>query len=291
MAMIQILNKRTSRVAIALATTGVMAALGAVNTPVHAAGAVSAPTAINLVYDFHGNGFRILRLKFNVELGRDVYEAGTVMKSKGLASLFSRTKTIANVAGRLSGRRLLPQRFEMRSKKKFELSWARDGKIKVERNYELDAFKARAIAENVKPGMPDPITALLSAAVFDKDKPCASRHRVYNGKEIFALNYRLLGRDTLNGDRAGAYRGPAYVCEIAYQPIAGLSERKMKERVKEPLGPFKIWMAPVAAKSLADPLLLPVRIEARINWIDTVAKLRRGSINGTPLMERDHARN
>lgn len=256
-------------------------------------GPVREATEIRLTYDFESNGFRVIRLNFYINLGRDGYQAETDWETKGIASLFSGATTAAIVNGDLVLGRLSPREFSMRSRKSgseknFKLNWAKNGAIAVKRNYELDPFKARAIASSEKPGMSDPITALLTAAMFSGEQPCSTRHVVYNGKEIFKLSYRKLDGRLIETD-AGAYRGPAYRCEIAYQTIAGKSRDKLEELAEEPLGPFRVSMAPVRIETLERPILLPVRLEARASGFDLKAVVVEGTVNGKSLRQRPHA--
>lgn len=258
-------------------------------------GPVRSDTRIHLTYDFHGKGLRLMRLKMAIDLDAAQYEASSEAETKGLIDLFAGARNASRVSGRIRRLGLLPQRFAMVSEKgsdtkRFKLAWARDGAIDARRSYSLDPYKAESIEANVRPGMPDPLTALLQGALFNAERPCSASHRVYNGKQIFGLRYRLLGDDRLGDNHEGAYRGPAHVCEIDYVPVGGYSRSKMKEFARELQRPFRIWMAPVEAETLNGTILIPVKIEARIDGVDTVAYIREGRINGNALNGQSYAK-
>ncbi len=282
--------------------TGVLAATAATvllaGNPAHAqqsaSGPVKANTAISLAYDFIGNGFKILRLKFEIALAKDGYTASTSIRTKGVGAWLSSMKSDSMVKGVVKPAGLLPQMFGMRTrrsdkKRTYDLKWAKDGTITITRSKKMSDYKARAIEAAVMPGMSDPITALMMMSLFRADTPCDGNYRVVNGKEVFSLKVSLAGKDKIRKSDGGAYRGDAYVCDIVYTPLAGLSRKKMAAFRNKPIPPIRVWMAPVRAATFDKPMLIPVKVRATINWVRAVAYMRKGTINGRPLNAQSQA--
>lgn len=243
---------------------------------------------INLDYDFYGNGIRVLALGFDANVASEEYSVRYSLKTKGLGSLFSSSKIKAVSKGDVLKTRIQAKSYESQSKGKkgirnISVKW--DGKKvpKTERSYDLGKRKSGAIAKVLKPGYPDPISAMLQATLFDATNPCRSEFTVYDGKHVFELNYSFLGRDKVPSSSNGSYSGPAYKCRLTYRPIAGLSKKKMKKAAEEPQPPFTVWLAPFAARDGDRAFLIPVRATGRLKWANLDIYLRKGKVTGQPL--------
>jgi len=277
---------------------GVALTLGAVTTAEAGDarnGIVKADTAVSLAFDFVSSGFRLLTLDFELGLSGDRYRASSVIKTKGIGSFISKMKTQSAVSGIIKSVGLLPEKFGMTiktsdKKRKYLLNWAKDGTISVKRTKQPREYKVKEMDAATTAGMPDPMTVIISAALFQHDRPCTGSYKVINGKEVYALKFTLRGKDKIGKKAKGAYRGEAYLCDVLYTPIAGLSRRKMAKFRSDPMPPMQIWMAPVQTETLSRPLLLPVKVNAEIDWVSTAAYLRKGTVNGKPLNSKSYAK-
>lgn len=258
-------------------------------------GLVKADTSISLAFDFIGNGFRVLKLDFDVRLSGDTYQGSSRVKTKGLGAFFANMTTKTAVSGTIKSVGLLPEKFGMttktsKKKRKYLLNWARDGRISVKRTKPPRDYKLKAINEKLSAGMPDPMTAIIDSSLFQYDRPCSGNYKVFDGKEVYALKFSFRGKDVIGKSAKGAYRGEAFVCDALYTPIAGLSHKKMAKYRKDPIPPLQIWMAPVRTKTFAKPLLVPVKVKAEIDWISTVGYLRKATVNGKALNDQSYAK-
>ena len=251
-------------------------------------GAARSAEQINLDYDFYGNGIRVLALGFDADVASGGYSVRYSLKTKGLGSLFSSSRIKALSKGEILQTRIRARSYESESQGKkgirnISVKW--DGKKAPEtvRSYNLGKRKSGAIAKVLKPGYPDPVSAMLQTTLFDAVKPCQSEFTVYDGKHVFELNFNFLGRDRVPSSSNGAYSGPAYKCRLTYRPIAGLSKKKMKKAVREPQPPFTIWLAPFAATGSDRALLIPVRATGRLKWANLDIYLRKGKVTGQSL--------
>src|SRR5690606_22642751 len=128
-------------------------------------------------------------------------------------------------------------------KRHLTVTWDEGRAASTVRSYDLSNSKSKSLKKALKPGMPDPVSALLQATLFDAARPCESSFTVYDGKHVFELTYSYHGRARIKSGN-GLYSGQAYKCTLTYTPIAGLSKKKMKRARQEPQQPFTIWLAP-----------------------------------------------
>jgi len=259
------------------------------------AGEARADETINLDYDFYGNGIRVLTLGFDAAVGRKDYEARYAIKTKGLASLFSDSETVSKSQGSIKGNQVIAARFDSESdndkgKRQITVTWGKTRLAKTVRSYDIDDDKELAIQKAMKPGVPDPVSAMLQATLFDASKPCESSFTVYDGKHIFELTYAYLGRGKVHLNN-GLFAGQAYKCSLSYRPVAGYSESKMKKAKEEPQPPFTVWLAPFKSPETDKELLIPVRAEGRMKWANLEIYLRKGKVAGSPLTPTGLARN
>lgn len=262
---------------------------------ISASGTARGDETINLDYDFYGNGIRVLTLGFDAAVTKKSYEARYALKTKGLASLFSDGTTIAVAQGAVGRGNVTVNRFDSESdndkgKRQISVKWDQRRNARTVRSYELGSRKSSSIQKALKPGIPDPLSAMLQATLFDAAKPCESSFTVYDGKHVFELSYAFVGRSNVPGD-GGLYSGPAYKCTLTYTPVAGLSKRKMKKARAEPQPPFTIWLAPFKSPGLGQVLLIPVRAEGRMKWANLEIYLRKARVAGSPLSPTELARN
>jgi hypothetical protein len=258
-------------------------------------GVARSDETINLDYDFYGNGIRVLTLGFDASVTDRAYKARYALKTKGLASLFSDGSTIAVAQGAIRRDTVAVRQFESESdndkgKRVVTITWDERRNAKTVRSYDLGSRKSSSIRKALEPGIPDPVSAMLQATLFDAGKPCESAFTVYDGRHVFELRYAYQGRGTVSSDN-GLYSGPAYKCTLTYKPVAGLSKSKMRKAREEPQPPFTIWLAPFKSPGLGQELLIPVRAEGRMKWANLEIYLRKGKVAGSPLTPTELARN
>ncbi len=252
-------------------------------------GSAHADEKISLDYDFYGNGIRVLTLGFDVMLSDGGYHARYKLKTKGLASIFSKGTTTAISQGKVRTDSLLVNEYFAKIKnskgnRNLEITWGNGGQPKTNRSYDLGRRKSASIKAVLKPDTPDPVTSMLESMMFDAGRPCEGTRVVYDGKEVFQLIYKYIKRDIVPITANGWFSGPAHMCQLTYEPVAGLSKKKKRRLKKTPIQPFTVWMAPVKSPMLGRSLLMPVRATGRMKWANLEIFIRKGSIAGSPLV-------
>ncbi len=248
---------------------------------------------VALQFDVYAGSLRIFKISMGMEIGDADYAINTRIKSKGVASLFAKTKINMSAAGSTK-KKIVPLKYSSNSKSKgkkrrIAISWNGKGKQKVERSYKLSEFKSKTLSGAVRPGMVDPLSYLMKLVAKRAKQPCSGSERVYDGRHVAEYRYSLQGVSTFNRSTGGVYRGKAFKCALSYRTIAGLSPKKQKAKDKAPPSTFTIWFAPVAGKGRN--LFVPIAASGQVSGKAFTMRLSSGSISGKPISKRVIATN
>jgi hypothetical protein len=231
------------------------AALFAVTQP---ALATDPADKVRLRYDVTFSGVRALELRYDASLGTSAYDAKVDVKLKGIAKLLAEFDLEIAAAGNVAPTGLKPARFRMvtsdeEKNRTMDVSWAPDGTPLAKRNYTLKPERAAQLVTAVKPGMPDPLTVLMSMAVRPEQGLCSGTTRSFNGAEVIDFTFTKLGTENFDKNTKGAYRGPVTRCKLELKPVAGVSEKRLRKWAKKP-PVYTLWFAatkaPVTGKAL-----------------------------------------
>jgi hypothetical protein len=104
---------------------------------------------------------------------------------------------------------------------------------------------------------------------------------VFDGRRRYDVAFSFVKKIDVHMDN-GLYSGPALVCQIHYNQIAGYQQSVIDQNKKFP----KMYAWVVAAKSSADPkrtYLLPVRVWAETDYGIVVALASQVRLDGQAL--------
>lgn len=261
--------------------------------PTGSALAADARDNVALSFDVYAGSLRIFKISMGMEIGNADYAIHTNIKSKGVASLFAKTKINMSAAGRNS-KTIVPLNFSTKSKSKgkkrsVRMSWTGKGTHQVKRNFKLNAYKTKSLAKAVRPGMLDPLSYLMKVVARSAKQPCNGTERVYNGRQVAEYHYSLQGVSTFNRSTGGVYRGKAFKCSLKYRTIAGLSAEKQKAQDQKPPSVFTVWFAPVAGQGRN--LFVPIAANGEVSGKAFTMRLSQGSVSGKPISKRVLATN
>ncbi len=261
--------------------------------PAGAAFAAGAKDDVSLQFDVYSGSLRIFKVSMGMEISDQNYAINTRIKSKGVASLFAKTKINMSAAGRNS-KKIVPLKFATNAKSKgkkrsVNISWTGKGKHQVKRNFNLNSYKAQSLAKAVRPGMLDPLSYLMKFVSGTSKQLCKGSERVYNGRQVAEYRYSLQGISNFNRSTGGVYRGKAYKCALQYRTIAGLSAKKQKVHNQKPPAAFTVWFAPVAGKGRN--LFIPIAANGEVSGKAFTLRLSNGSVSGKPISQRVLATN
>ncbi|VAW10341.1 hypothetical protein MNBD_ALPHA09-2189 [hydrothermal vent metagenome] len=240
---------------------------------------------IELDYNVLGLGFSVLSAKFDITLNRRKYKATSVIKTEGIAGLIMRSRWDSVSEGRITRAGLRPTRFRT------DVSTSR-GRGAVNVKFEKNSYLISAVPKiqsdrraglNAKltPNLPDPLSALVTTAIFNSKNPCTGKARVFDGRRIFDLAFQFDKQVTITGNRT--YSGPAYACLVKHTPVAGQPAAELKAEQQSPSPFHRVWLAPVKLGAKGLKALIPVRIDLQTGWTTTTIALTRSSIGGRPI--------
>ena len=237
---------------------------------------------IDLDYRIYGAGLPIVSAKFGITLNRGTYKATSLIQPIGLGNIIAQGRFDSLVTGRISARNLRPKQYisdghGTDSVYRVRMSWNGAARHRISIIPRLPEYRVKAVKRKLRPGMPDPLTSLLSASVFEARRPCRRRHRIIDGHTIWDLRYRYQKLDYLKGG-SGAYTGPAYKCMVKYVPIAGQSARTLRLERQNPIPYVPVWFAPIQIGKAT--MMFPVKINFPTKWANAVVHLRRARIDG-----------
>lgn len=242
---------------------------------------------LNLEYDFIGGGLRILAVTFDLTFDKKTYLAKSQIKTKGVANLFTKSISYLGVRGTLDAKKAHPAEFQSRVEnskghKTSHISWLAKGIQKITVLPKMKEYRKNSIDKALKPGFPDPLSALVNIT-FSTDKLCRNKIRSFDGRKIFDFKLTYLGEETLHKGDAGAYFGRAHKCSFKNIPVAGYSEKKMKQHRSKPTPAYTVWFAPIRSASARETLYVPVKAKGTINWASVNVVMTKGMLNGKPL--------
>ncbi len=237
---------------------------------------------IELDYRIYGAGISMVSAKFGITLDKGRYKATSLIQPVGLGNIIAQGRFDSLVTGRISSRGLRPKQYISDGKGgnavyRVRMSWNNAARHRISTIPRLPAYRVSAVKKKLRAGMPDPLTSLLSATIYETRRPCRRRHRIIDGHTIWDLRYRYIKLDNLKGGSSG-YTGPAYKCMVKYVPIAGQSARTLKLERQNPIPYVPVWFAPITIGKAI--LMIPVKINFPTKWANAVVHLRRTRIDG-----------
>jgi len=197
----------------------------------------------------------------SISIGPDEYVVSMSGRTSGLVRVLASGEGSMTVTGAVNGGRLSPLRYVSKTTADDETLAVtmtfRDGNV-----HELEATETGPGEDRVALSMEhrrqvvDPLTALLVPAADGAEAVCRRSLPIFDGRRRYDLKLGFKRIEQIKADRG--YAGPAVVCAVTFQPIAG-------HRRASPLLTFltdgrdvEMALAPIAGTSV----LAPFRITA-----------------------------
>jgi hypothetical protein len=207
------------------------------------------------------------KLAWTAEIGEDSYSISGSGEASGIASFLASGKGSLAARGVVSEGRLSPAEFtsditedggRLRQTMRFE-----QGNVT---EVTVDAPAPAADPERVpltaahRQGVLDPLTAWLVPAAGDGDglgrEACERALPVFDGQKRYDLKLAFQRTDKVKTDKG--YQGPALVCAVTFQPIAGHRPASATVRFLAPGRDIELWLAPVAGTRVLAPIRMQV---------------------------------
>jgi hypothetical protein len=114
-----------------------------------------------------------------------------------------------------------------------------------------------------------------------QQKPCEALAPIFDGRRRYDVAFNFVKKTDVRMDN-GLYSGPALVCQIHYNQIAGYQQSVIDQNKKFP----KMYAWVIPAKSAADPsrtFMVPIRVWAETDYGVVVALASQVKLDGQPL--------
>lgn len=225
-----------------------------------AATAAEAPRSFSLTYDFWQGGFNALVLETEIKHSGTGYRAEFEARTNGLVGFFYPYSLEARSSGLTSNPLLAPQSFQSDSvksgeKRRQEIVYRDDGSLDVRYDPPRVFKKREKVPKALMLGTLDPISAVYSVlATVERIGHCEASVPVFDGRRRYDLRVSQGGPVDLAPSKYGIYSGPATLCHVAVERLAGFKTNQSARRL--PIG-LDVWLAPVIEGGPA----VPVRME------------------------------
>jgi len=109
----------------------------------------------------------------------------------------------------------------------------------------------------------DPLSAVIGLSQFRRGvsgrRSCNEQLEIFDGKMRYDLTFRYKATRQVN---SAGYKGPAYVCRVKFQPIAGHKPSKEETGFLEDTNDIEVWLIPVRKAQLFVPyyIYLPLPV-------------------------------
>ena len=251
---------------------------------------------IRLTYEFYGAGLLLGTLETTAVISETDYDITTRAATTGLADSIADAELESNAVGRLTEDGPAPERFRTASDSRFgaralEMVRNGEGTFDVSAEPALEPQQAAALRSGLAIGTVDPLTASLYSSLRPADRACSERVKVFDGRRVFALDFKRTGAEALSASNQAVYEGETITCDLKYVPLAGQSREWKLQEARDPSPPIKLWMAPFKGAGDKQDILLPVRLQLRTPFGSALVHLTKADISGEPMMQASMSHN
>ena len=206
------------------------------------------------------------KLAWSADIGADSYDIAGSGEASGIASFLASGKGTLATRGTVTDGRLSPTEFSSditedggKLRQTMRLEQGNVTELTIDPPAPAADPDRVALTAAHQQGVVDPLTAWLVPAAGAGDglgrEACERTLPVFDGQKRYDLKLAFRRMDTAKADKG--YQGPALVCAVTLQPIAG--HRPASSTVTFLAGgrDIELWLAPVAGTRL----LAPIRVQ------------------------------
>ena len=233
-----------------IAAGAVLALTGAAIGPAQAQGTLTAGYTISVAR------IPVGKLAWSADIGADSYDIAGSGEASGIASFLASGKGTLATRGTVTDGRLSPTEFSSditedggKLRQTMRLEQGNVTELTIDPPAPAADPDRVALTAAHQQGVVDPLTAWLVPAAGERTLP------VFDGQKRYDLKLAFRRMDKAKADKG--FQGPALVCAVTLQPIAG--HRPASSTVTFLAGgrDIELWLAPVAGTRL----LAPIRVQ------------------------------
>ena len=251
----------------------------------------SPASTLELGYDLYVGGISLGKVAMSARFQGDDYKAISTLETKGIVNAFWQAKIEASSNGLVSDGRVKPSLYDSFSQNRSQprrhatLTFGPEGPKSMlsDPPYPDNRYP---VSDDQRKQTLDPLSAavfLTSSANVTSGKPCDALAPIFDGRRRYDVAFSFVKKIDVRMDN-GLYSGPAVMCQIHYNQIAGYQQSVIDQNKKFP----KMYAWVIAAKSSTDPkrsFMLPVRVWAETDYGIVVALASQVKLDGRTLSQ------
>jgi hypothetical protein len=246
-------------------------------------------STLDLAYDLYAGGIPLGRVGMSAHFQGADYKAVSTVETRGIVNAFWQSKIEAASNGRLSSGRVQPALYDSYSqnrkaeRRQVTLTFGPEGPKSLfsDPPYPESRYP---VPETQQKQTLDPLSAVIfltSAMSANNAKPCDAVAPIFDGRRRYDVALSYVKKTNVKMDN-GLYSGPALVCQVHYNQIAGYQQTIIEQGKKLPA--IYAWVAEIPSKS--DPtrhFMLPLRVWAETEYGLVVALASQAKLDGGAL--------
>lgn len=239
-------------------------------------GPAAAEGSQTLAYEVWLGGLKALEADSRIVRHRESYRVTLSARTRGMAGWFYPYELELEAVGARRSAAHSPRRYNSKSRspdetKKLAIRYGEDGSLEIRREPAPENPDAKSLPADMTRATLDPVSAVLTVLASASDGVagggCRGLARVFDGKRRYDLRARPAGTAMVTASRYSAYSGPATLCRLTLQPLAGF--RKDKRLARRIPREIVLWLAPIGDGGT----VLPVRLEGESGFGGLVVHL------------------
>ena len=264
-------------------------------SPVLGAGGEGAPdgsqpaSTLDLSYDLYVGGISLGKVGMSARFQGEDYTAISRLETKGIVNAFWQAQIEASSSGLVNEGRVQPSLYDSFSQNRSAprrhatLSFDPNGPKALASDPPYDENRY-PVSEGQRKQTLDPLSAAISLTIGStakQQKPCEALAPIFDGRRRYDVAFNFVKKTDVHMDN-GLYSGPALVCQIHYNQIAGYQQSVLDQNKKFP----KMYAWVIPAKSSTDPnrtFMVPIRVWAETDYGVVVALASQAKLDGQPL--------
>lgn len=250
----------------------------------------SPASTLDLSYELYVGGIPLGKVAMSARFQGNDYKAISSLETRGIVNAFWQAKIETASSGSADRTRLQPTLYDSFSQNRSAqrqhatLTFGPDGpkSVTAEPAYRDNRYP---VSDTQKKGTLDPLSAAVyltsGIAVADQTRPCDATAPVFDGRRRYNVVSNFVKKTGVHMDN-GLYAGPAMVCEIHYNEIAGYKQTVLEQNKKMP----KMFAWVITVQSSSDPnrrYMIPIRVWAETEYGLVAAVASQAKLDGQPI--------
>lgn len=251
-------------------------------------------STLDLSYDLYVGGIPLGKVVMAARFQGNDYKAISSLETKGIVNAFWQAKIETASSGSAERSKIQPNLYDSYSQNRSvqrqhaTLTFGPDGpkSITADPPYRDDNHP---VSDTQKKGTLDPLSAAVyltsGTAVADQAKPCNATAPVFDGRRRYNVVSNFLKNAGVRMDN-GLYAGPAMVCQIHYNEIAGYKQTVLEQNKNMP----KMFAWVITVQSSSDTnrrYMIPIRLWAETEYGLVAAVASQAKLDGHPINRSD----